>query len=182
MKKAFTIIELMMVVAIVAILLGLITSASAGAIREAREKKASTACVVVQAGFETYYAQKGYWPGSINENRDGTDFDQAADIIELDPIQVRAMMKDLIQEFKKGNPCIDLSGLFVSRYEGKAGSRDLGLDFMEAIHGSKKDKHGQKMTTSEMYFGYPDKQTGYFRHFRVTYRRSTDSILVERQK
>ena len=65
MRRGFTIIELVMVIAILGILLGIVTTAAAGAIRQAREKKADACCAVVQAAFETYYAQKGEWPGDI---------------------------------------------------------------------------------------------------------------------
>ena len=43
-KKGFTIVELVMVIAILGILLGIVTSVAAGSIREARKRKAEACC------------------------------------------------------------------------------------------------------------------------------------------
>mgnify|MGYP003334738053 CR=1 FL=1 len=183
MKKAFTIIELLLVISIIALLMGLVTTAAAGAIGEARKKKAASCCAVVQVGLETYYAQKGYWPGNIDDqlNRNGNTAGLTTDEIILDQNLFRSMMREILAEYKRGNACLDISGLFVSRYPGEVRTKQLGLDFMEAIRGTKKDAHGQKMKVSEMHFGYPEASHGYFRHFKVTYRRPSDSILIEQQ-
>ena len=79
------------------------------------------------------------------------------------------------------NTCLDISGLFVSRYDGRAGTRHLGLDFMTAIRGTKQDANGQKMTTAQMHFGYPESSHGYFRHFKVVYSKPTDQMKVSTQ-
>ena len=104
-----------------------------------------------------------------------------ADLFVLDPGDVDEMMRDILKEYKLGNPCLDISGLFVSRKQGLPGSKDLGLDFMTAIRGTKKDKNGQKMQTGEMHFGYPERNHGYFRHFKVVYSKPTDQMKVSKQ-
>ena len=184
MKRGFTILELLLVISIIALLLGLVTTAANGAIGEARKKKADACCKIVQVAFETYYAQKGHWPGDIDDqlNRNGNTANLTSDELVLDQGTVRKMMRELLTEYKRGNACLDVSGLFVSRYTGEVRSRHIGLDFMEAIRGTKKDANGQKMKVSEMNFGYPEPNHGYFRHFQVTYRRPSDSILVEQQR
>ena len=48
-----------------------------------------------------------------------------------------------------------------------------------AIRGTKKDANGQKMTTSQMHFGYPESDHGYFRHFKVIYSKPTDQMKVK---
>ena len=188
MRRGFTIIELVMVVAIMGILLGIVTTAAAGAIRQARIRKAEACCKVVQAAFETYYAQKGEWPGGIESkitgdkaNSEGKEYRSDSDVYVLDPGDVDDMMRDILREYKNGNPCLDISGLFVSRYDGRAGTRHLGLDFMTAIRGTKQDANGQKMTTSQMHFGYPESSHGYFRHFKVVYSKPTDQMKVSTQ-
>ncbi len=174
-RRGFTIIELVMVVAILGILLGIITTAAASAIRQARSKKAEACCKMVQAGIETYYAQKGEWPGgAINANSD-------SDVYVLSEGEFQSMMRDLIKEYKQGNPCLDISGLFVSRYSGGPNDRNIGMDFMTAIHGTKKDKNGQRMSTGEMHFGYPESNHGWFRNFKVVYSIPTDQIRVMTQ-
>ena len=188
MRRGFTIIELVMVIAILGILLGIVTTAASGAIKQARSQKASACCRVVQAAFETYYAQKGEWPGGIESkitgektNSEGKQYRSDDDLYVLDPSDVDDMMRDILREYKKGNPCLDISGLFVSRYDGRPGTKHLGLDFMTAIRGTKKDAHGQKMTTAQMHFGYPETSHGYFRHFKVVYSKPTDQMKVSTQ-
>ncbi len=174
-RRGFTIIELAVVVAILGILLGIITTAASGAIRQARARKAEACCRIVQAGLETYYAQKGEWPGGeISVSGD-------EDTYLLTESQFQDMMKELIKEYKSGNPCLDISGLFVSRYTGGPNDRNIGMDFSTAIHGTKKDKNGQRMTTGEMHFGYPETNHGWFRNFKVVYSVPTDQIKVSTQ-
>ncbi len=201
MRRGFTIIELVMVVAILGILLGIVTTAAAGAIRQARSKKASACCAIVQAAFETYYAQKGKWPGGIESkitgdktNSEGRQDRSDDDLYVLDPGDVDDMMRDILREYKNGNPCLDISGLFVSRSSSAPRSERcpicggtryfpakdaLGLDFMTAIRGTKKDANGQRMTTSQMHFGYPHKVDGKFMPFKVTYSKPTDRMTVD---
>ena len=188
MRRGFTIIELVMVIAILGVLLGIVTTAASGAIRQARSQKASACCKVVQAAFETYYAQKGEWPGGIESkitgdkaNSEGKQYRSDDDLYVLDPSDVDDMMRDILREYKNGNPCLDISGLFVSRYDGRAGTKQIGMDFMTAIRGTKKDANGQKMTTAQMHFGYPESAHGYFRHFKVVYSKPTDQMKVSTQ-
>ena len=122
--------------------------------------------------MEAEYAAKGW---------ERTEKHSDADLFVLDPGDVDEMMRDILKEYKLGNPCLDISGLFVSRKQGLPGSKDLGLDFMTAIRGTKKDKNGQKMQTGEMHFGYPERNHGYFRHFKVVYSKPTDQMKVSKQ-
>ncbi len=188
MKRGFTIIELVMVIAILGILLGIVTTAAANSIKQARARKADACCRIVQAGFETYYAQKGHWPGNIESkvdsersNTEGKNGSTDYDVYVLDPTDVDNMMRDILEEYKQGNPCLDISGLYVSRYSGESGTKHMGMDFMTAIHGTKKDKNGQRMKTGEMHFGYPETDHGWFRNFKVVYTVPTDQIKVSKQ-
>lgn len=174
MRKGFTIIELVLVVLIISILLGIVSTAAATSIRQARVRKADACCRIMQAGFETYYAQKGRWPGNIDNLSNGPN----SDIVDLTVEDVRSMMKEIFDEYHKGNPCMDVSGLYVSRSRGDYGSKDLGFDFWTAVRGTRSDKKGQRMKTSEMYFGYPESNHGYFRAFKVQYSKPTDSVRV----
>ena len=189
MRRGFTIIELVMVVAILGVLLGIVTTAASSSIKQARKRKADACCKVVQAGLETYYTQKGRWPGGVDDkitedktNDLGPNGKHDPDLYVLDPGDVDEMMRDILKEYLNGNPCLDISGLFVSRKQGLKGSKNLGLDFMTAIRGTKKDANGQRMTTSEMHFGYPEEQKGYFRHFEVIYSKPTDQMKVSKQR
>ena len=89
------------------------------------------------------------------------------------------MVRALVNKAREGNPLLDISGLYVSRSTGEANSKGYGLDFVSAIRGTRTSK--RKMTLNEMYFGYPDKDTGYFRRFKMVYSIPTDSLSVGKQ-
>ncbi len=187
MKKAFTIVELMMVVAIIGILLGIVTTAASSSIKQAREHKANTCCKIVEQGFATYYAQKGEWPSvgktvksnpnSLGKDYKGDNGKDDPDRRELSATEIDSMIRELIAETKKNNPMMDISGLFVSRSSGEGNSKAYGMDFMDAIRGTKRSK--KKMSVAEMHFGYPNSD-GYFRRFRVVYSIPTDEMKVMR--
>lgn len=189
-RRGFTILELAVVMSVIAILLGIVTTAASGAIRQGRVRKAESLCTVVQAGLATYYAQKDRWPGSVGDkiasdslgtrsNEEGTGGQTDVNQYILTASEVREMVKALVDEAKRGNPLMDISGLFVSRDAGEKGGHGLGLDFMDAIHGTRKSS--KKMSTSEMNYGYPEAEHGYFRRFKIVYSIPTDEMKVSQQ-
>lgn len=189
-RKGFTIVELLMVIGIIGLLMGIVTTAAASSIKQARARKASACCMIVEQGLANFYAQKGYWPGSIGgrirngslgsrSNNEGLDNRSNSDRYVLDASEIDGMIRDLITETKNNNPMMDISGLFVSKYAGEPGSKNLGLDFMEAIRGSRRSK--AKMSVKQMHFGYPDSGTGYFRRFKVVYSIPSDEMKVSVQ-
>ena len=197
MKRGFTIVELMMVIGIIAVLMGVITTAASSSIKSSRGRKADVLCQLVQAGLATYYEQKGEWPVTISTSgnqEESAGGSRDPDSIVLTGAQVRQCVKALVDEAKRNNPMMDISGLFVSREPGElsgssvgqkgqnAGSVKpaMGLDFMQAIRGTKKSQ--KKMKTGEMYFGYPDPETGYFLRFKMVYSVPGDTITVSKQR
>lgn len=189
MKKGFTIVELLMVVGIIAVLLGLVTTAASKSVQAGRERQASALCAIVQSALATYHAQKDEWPNPLagkvkngsfgGTNNEGVNNQDDANEYVLTASEVRAMVKALVDEAKNGNPVMDISALFVSRFPGEKGEKGFGLDFMSAVRGTPKSK--KKMSTSEMYFGYPDKETGKFRRFKMVYSIPTDQLTVSKQ-
>ena len=183
MKKGFTIVELMMVVGIIAVLMGIITTAASTSIKSSRARKADVLCSLVQTGLATYYEQKGEWPVSISASgnqEEGQGNSRNPDSIVLTAAQVRQCVKALVDETKKNNPMMDISGLFVSRSPGERNSgAAFGLDFIQAIRGTKQSQ--TKMKTAEMYFGYPESSHGWFRRFKMTYSVPGDTITVSKQ-
>lgn len=184
MKKAFTIVELLMVLGIIGILLGIITTAASGAVKNSRDRRANVLCTLVQTGLATYYAQNdGKWPINISvtgrrENRElENDKDDPTKYV-LSGAEVKECIYQMVMETKRNRPCMDVTGLFVSEYQGRYGQKCSGMDFTTAIRGSK--AHPERMTPSKMYFGYPDKETGQFRHFKIVYSIPTDSMTVSK--
>jgi len=205
-KKGFTIVELLMVIGVIAVLMGLVTSAALESIRASRQRKAEALCKLVEAGFSNYYAQYDKWPGSIGDkiasgsigtrsNDEGTDGNSDTEEYVLTTSEMEDCLRAIIDETKKGNPVMDISGLFVCRgdqsiepqavscnctasnhkmYRARGAS---GLDFMSAIHGTKHSQ--QKMSTRNMHFGYPHPDSGRFMPFRVIYSIPTDSFTVK---
>lgn len=201
LRRGFTIVELMMVIAIIGVLMGIITTAASSSVKSSRRRKADALCTMVQIGLATYYEQKGEWPwgsGLPSGSPARTSGNQNdPDLIVLDGSAVRRCVKALVDEAKKKNPMMDISGLFVSRSPGElsgdvaSGAKGqsqqsvnvkaaLGLDFMQAIRGTKQSP--KKMKTGEMYFGYPDPETGHFLRFRMVYSIPGDTITVSKQR
>jgi len=185
-RHAFTIIELVMVIAIIGVLMSIVTTTAQSAIRSARNRKADVCVTVANQGVHTYYAQKDRWPGSIgNEIKRGDmsrleyNDGESSDWRSVPSEDIRDMIYVCINEAKSGNPMMDISGLYVSRRPGTPDSsgryRDFGLDFWDAVRGNKHSK--KRMRLKEMYFGYPDAD-GHFHEFSCQYSIPTDSMRI----
>ena len=184
-RAAFTIVELLMVVAIISVLITIVTVSAKGSIQAARSKKASAIVAMVQQAVDVYHAQKGKWPIDNlasrsgrhsmpqDEIEDGGQDDAVSDY--LTPQEVRSVMVKLVEETKNGNPMLDLAGLFVSRSTGE-NTYKPGMDFLTAIHGSRTNR--KKMKLSEMYFGFPESSHGLFVRLRMKYSREADRLEV----
>lgn len=187
MKRAFTIVELLMVIGIIGVLTGIVTTAAAGAMKNARSRRADALCQLVKLGSDTYYARERRWPipnlpaeGS-RRNYESQNHENDSSKLVLTAEEVKNWIKELAEQSRQGAPVMDISGLFVARSDvtqGKYKQVGYGLDFMHAIHGTRKTS--KKMKLGEMSFGYPDPESGHFRHFKIVYSYPTDSITVSR--
>lgn len=193
MKRGFTIVELLMVIGIIAVLTGIITTAAATSVKSSRTQKANALCALVQAGLATYREQKGDWPVNLpteRTNNEGSGGRTDPDKIVLNASEVRECVRKLVDEAKRGNPMMDISGLYVSRQNGELNGTGAkgqqavkpahGLDFFSAVHGTRETK--KRMQVAEMYFGYPDPATGYFLRFKMVYSVPGDVITVSKQR
>jgi len=193
-RKAFTIVELLVVVAIIGILLGIVSVAANGALKNNRGKRAEAMRVVLQQGINAYYAKKGQWPDAIE--RVAKDM-KGQEKRTLDP----ADADDVFQEIVKASVgssatmhLLDASGLFVCEagklknnsegcYDNHAdqtrkdycGNQKCvaGLDFSTAVKKGKKH-----ISVSKMAFGFQGTENGRFRRFWITYNGRTDSVSV----
>ena len=178
----------MMVAGVIVVLMGIVTTAASQSIRAARSRRADALFTLVQAGMNAYYARYDEWPGSVGSKiADGTINPNGdknhPDVYVLSGSEVRSCVKALVDETRNGAPVMDISGLFVSRQDGEMSGNRVkkasGMDFMSAIHGTRTSK--KRMTTSEMYYGYPDGATGSFVRFGMVYSIPTDQFSVMSQ-
>lgn len=196
MKKGFTIVELMAVGAILAVLVSIVVVAANGAMKNAREKRATAMASALQQGINAYYAQEGKWPqameskiGSIDD--DSYTFSQN----ETDEIFREVVGKGFGKGSGSRSALVDASALFVANasklrnggkgcYDNHAdrtesdycGNQNCvrGIDFTEAV--KRGGKH--KIPFAQMAFGYQGKVNGRFRRFWIKYNPKTDSVNV----
>lgn len=205
-KKGFTIVELLLVIGIIAILMGIITTAVSSSVKSARSQRATALCTLAQTALATYREQMGQWPSKVSilnnpkprTNNEGAGGRTDPDKIVLEREEVRQCVLALIEEAKKGNPMIDVSGLFVADGTSKGdlnggtgtGSgggnenvnvqRAYGMDFMSAVRGTPQTR--KKLKSANLSYGYPDPETGYFLRFKMVYSIPTDQLSVMKQR
>ena len=172
-RRGFTIVELLMVLAIIATLMGLITGASVAAIRSAREKRTEAMRTALQAAIVSYQAadSQGQWPGGLNDLADSSKSGL------LKGEEAQRVFRLVVQKStgQSGSlPLIDPSALFVAP-SGATGGKSRGTNFQEARNGG---AHRKKIPLAQMEFGYPGRKSGKFHHFNIYYNGQTDSIKV----
>ena len=174
LRSGFTIIELMMVIAVMAILATLVTRAALSSIKEGREQDAKVMAQAIKMGIANYHALKGKWPGAIEDLAEAgkspsgnTDHPGA-----LSPSDADAVVYEIIKESGKGNPLIDVSGLFVATKSAAQAKHGHGLKYGEARR--------QNVDPGNMAFGYQRKKDGEFRRFLIKYDPTNDTVSVER--
>lgn len=171
-RRGFTIVELMMVIAVIAVLITICSSAVIGVLQRARVQRAQVLCRIVEQGLSTYYAQKGSWPWGDKQANDNNH-----EYYELSASEVKDCIFMLVKESKQNhNPMFDISGLLVSVRNGEPGDKHHGMDFMTAVRGSK--QHPRRIPAGQLYYGYPESSHGYFRRFIIKYSPSLDRVSV----
>ena len=195
--SAFTIVELLVVVAIIGVLLGIVTTAVTGSMKTARRRRADAMCKAFEQAISTYRVQEGKWPVVIetraNNIGDKPKYTFTAD--EGDGIWDEIIDKSVGENASR--PLIDVAALFVAdkgRVRGDgcfdnhsdktsgSGKKSSycgdqhcisGIGYMEAV---RRGKPGR----GNMVFGWQGVQNGKFCRFWVTYNAMTDSVKVSR--
>lgn len=176
-KSGFTIVEMLMVIGIIAVLLGLVSTAAISAIRNARDRKAEACRQIIQAGIATYRAQKDEWPGVINDFSMGKkQVPSGAKVYRLNDEEYDEAIRDVVKESvnsKNGTPMMDVTGLIVA----SKGYTNRGIEFREAVKKGK--KHGGSIKLANMVFGYQD-SGGKFHRFQIHYNSESDHVTVSK--
>lgn len=85
-KRGFTLIELVVVMAIVALLVAIAAPRYVASVDNARDQSLRTSLRVMRDAIDQYYADKGQYPGSLQELRDARYLRE----IPVDPMTQRS--------------------------------------------------------------------------------------------
>ena len=178
MKKGFTIIELLMVVAILAVLLGIITTAATASIRQSRDRQAQAMKQTLQNGIAAYRVRKDKWPEKLekwaDQEHDGTlgylsrsDYDKV--IQEILRVSTGRNAKNRVMD------PVGLTVISASENDDKVGC----MDFRSVT--TKNNKHAKRMEYNEMTVVYPRTDTGRAYRYVIEYNAESDEVTVMTQ-
>lgn len=198
-RQGFTIVEMLVVIAILAILAGAITMGVSGMFYKSRLGQAKAMRALLQSGLETFYARSGEWPKPIKKLSESNSLN--SDSILLSDDEADDCFREIVRASvrKNANPVMDPSGLFVTANYSKEGCRDIHRDWERAVRAgviSRSDrqctkcprgrnfmdsaKAGDKI--AQMSFGYQGPNHGNFCRFRLYYYPKSDTVKVFLQK
>ena len=128
----------------------------------------------IKVGIANYHAMLGEWPGVIEKYAESgkSPSGNPGHPGALSPTDADDVMRTVIEESGKGNPLIDVSGLFVASKSAASAKHGHGLKYGEARR--------QNVSIGNMAFGYQRKRDGEFRAFLVKYDPTNDTVSVER--
>lgn len=197
-RQGFTIVELMLVIAVIGILAGIVTAAAIGALKSARSRQAETSRVALEQGIHAYYAQENEWPAAIEAMASGstTVETEMLSYNDCDKVFREVVGKGFGQGGGRQSPLLDAAGIYVcnaanvknsgrgcydnhrnrearNTYCGDCGC--LGGVTFEYATAPNSD---YKIPLSQMAFGYRGTVEGRFCRFWIKYNGKADSVSV----
>ena len=182
-----------MVIAVLVVLMGIVSTAASSVIRKSRVRKNEALRAALQAGIATYCQQEGYWPpgknGAIQKWSDnGLDpEDRSTGVGTLDETGYDALMNYIVTRClnASGNKVMDVSG-FTAVRRSATSAKENGLPkcYGEEVKSwvaklKASNARGSAPQASEMTFGYSSSDKGYFRRFVIKYNAEADNVTVE---
>jgi len=204
-SRGFTIVELLVVVAILSVLVGLVTAAVGGSLRNGRAKRSEAMCRVLQQAIAMYYTKVGEWPPAIEAKANNMTGD--SDSYTFSAEETDQIIREIVKKSTGSGATmalLDASALYVANagslrnngegcydnhgdksrtsYCGNQGCVS-GMDFTQAVKTGAKGKQGGGggISINNMAFGYQATRSGKFSRYWVTYNSKTDSVTVSRQ-
>ena len=175
MKRGFTVIELLMVIAILAVLLGIITTAATASIRQSRDRKTQAMKQTLQNGIAAYRVRKDKWPGKLDDWSDQVSKGKVGYLSNTDYDKV---VQELLKEStgrRAKTRVMDPVGLSVIPVNA-ADDKILCMDFREVT--TKKNKHAKLMDYNEMTVVYPKTENGNVLRYVIEYTAESDEVTV----
>lgn len=189
-KQGFTIVEMLMVIAVLAVLIGIVATAATSVIHKARMRKNEALRSALQTGIATYYQQEGHWPprgGKLQHWADNGMDTSGQTVASLGDGDYDALMSEIVTRClsTSDSPVMDVSG-FTATKRSAAGKTQNGLP---VCYGEDVRSWVAKVKASnarasvpkdpgEMAFGYSNSSKGYFRRFVIRYNTESDSVTV----
>jgi prepilin-type N-terminal cleavage/methylation domain-containing protein len=175
MKRAFTLIELLAVIAILGVLLGIVGNVVVGSMQSARARRTESMRALLETAIATAYAQAsdGKWPQEIQSL---ADQGVSGVLAETSAQEVfRKIVRRSTGHDGTVNPLIDPTGLIVAR-SGIRDGKGVGYTYADARQGDGRGR--QPIGPDQMVFGYQGTKTGRFHRFNIIYRAQSDSVRV----
>lgn len=181
-RAGFTIVEMLVVIAILGVLVTIVTTAAGSFIRSARDSETKALKDVVRGGILAYKNQKGCYPpraGALQKWAD-SGLGNGRHVDYLSNSEYDQMMQEIVSvTLKYKSPVFDPLGLIVVSTGGADKPKTHGQKLREAV--KKNKRHGSTLTLSSMRYGYAESSQGYFRRFVVKYNGDTDDVTVMTQ-
>ena len=178
MKKGFTVVELLMVVAILAVLLGIVTTAAVSSIRQSRERQAQAMKQTLQNGIASYKVRRDRWPGKLESWADRQTEDTLGYLSNSDYDTVMHELLKASSGKSTKSRVMDPVGLSVMATSGLDGKLYC-MDYRSVT--TKNNKHAKRMEPNEMTVVYPRTSDGKGLRFVIEYNTESDVVTVMTQ-